>query len=100
MDDVIKRWQRAAQRAELEQVRVLKLDDGYRATSSSRRLGSYSLWRAPDGWACECIANREYGLPCKHLWVLAEMLDLDLLSDIRLNPELLGNEGGSLSLTA
>jgi len=60
----------------------------FRATSSSRPFGSYLLNRTADGWSCECPANGEFGLPCKHLWVLAETLQFDLLSDVRLNPEL------------
>lgn len=89
MNDILTRWRRAAQRAEEEQVRVLRINDEYRATSSSMPFGSYLLAPSTDGWACGCIANSEYGLPCKHLWVLAEMLDLDVLADVRLSPELL-----------
>jgi len=100
MDDVIKRWQRAAQRAQEEQIRLVKVHGEYHATSSSQPLGSYQIWRSPDGWACDCVANREYGMPCKHLWVLAEILDLDVLSDVRLNPELLETPKGSFRLTA
>lgn len=83
-NELIKRWQHAAQRAQEEQVRILALGGEYRATSTSRPLGSYLLHRTPQGWTCECIANGEYGMPCKHLWALAETLGLDLIADIRL----------------
>lgn len=82
MEELIKRWESAARRASEEQVRVLELEGQYRATSSSHALGSYLLQRSPLGWTCECVANREYGLPCKHLWALAEALGLDVLSDM------------------
>ena len=67
---------------------VLAIDGEYRATSSSHPLGSYRLMNNGDGWSCECIANREYGMPCKHLWVLADALGLDILTDIRISPDL------------
>lgn len=86
MNELIKRWQHAAERAAEEQVRVLALGGAYRATSSSQTLGSYLLHRTPAGWACECIANGEYGVPCKHLWALAEALGLDVLSEMRIAP--------------
>jgi hypothetical protein len=87
--DVILRWERAAERARDEQVRIICVDGQYRATSSSQPLGSYVLTRGADGWSCECIANREYGVPCKHLWALAELLDLDVLRDTHVlwNPD-------------
>lgn len=80
--EIIRRWQRAAQRALDENVRVLNINGQYRATSSSHPLGSYLLSNDGAGWTCECIANREYHMPCKHLWALAEALDLDVLKDI------------------
>jgi hypothetical protein len=85
MSDILARWQRAAQRVQDEQVRILEIDGQYRATSTSRPLGSYRLWRTPDGWVCECPANYEHGKPCKHLWALSELLDLDVLADIRVD---------------
>ncbi len=84
MDELITRWQHAAERAQDEQVRVLAIGGEYRATSSSHPLASYLLHRTPAGWACECVANGEYGMPCKHLWALAEALGLDVLSDMRI----------------
>jgi len=81
MEAVIQRWQRAAERAAEERVRILLIGGHYRATSSSHTLGSYELEKTPAGWACSCRANREYGTPCKHLWALAEALDLDVLTD-------------------
>jgi hypothetical protein len=86
MDEIITRWQHAAERAADEQVRVLAIGGDYRATSSSHPLGSYLLHKTPAGWACECVANGEYGMPCKHLWALAEALGLDVLSDMRIAP--------------
>lgn len=86
-NELIKRWQHAAERAQEEHVRILALGGEYRATSSSRPLGSYLLHRTPEGWMCECTANGEYGMPCKHLWALTEALGLDLISDIRITPE-------------
>lgn len=80
--DIIERWQRAAERARDERVRVIAVGGEYRATSSSQALGSYRLTQGPEGWACECVANKEYGMPCKHLWALAEAIDLDVLRDI------------------
>jgi hypothetical protein len=87
--EIIKRWQRAAQRADEEKVRILEVDGQYRATSSSHPLGSYLLEQTPEGWACECIANHDYMMPCKHLWALGETLGLDVLKDMRVswNPE-------------
>jgi hypothetical protein len=89
MNEIIQRWRRAGERAHFEQVRIVEVGGELRATSTSRPLGSYLLSRTPEGWTCECPANREYGLPCKHLWALAELLQLDVLSDVRLNPDLL-----------
>ena len=83
MDEIIQRWSRAAQRAADEQVRIIEVDGQYRATSSSRPLGSYLLRRTDAGWTCSCIANGEYEMPCKHLWALAEVLGLDVLADMR-----------------
>jgi hypothetical protein len=83
VDEIIERWRRAAQRAADERVRIIEVDGRYRATSSSRPLGSYLLEKTDAGWACSCIANGEYGMPCKHLWVLAEAMGLDLLSEVR-----------------
>ena len=80
--DIILRWQRAAERARDEQVRVIEVGGRYRATSSSHALRSYRLRRGAEGWSCECIANSEYGMPCKHPWALAEAIDLDVLRDI------------------
>ena len=82
---LVHRWERAAQRAQDEGVRILRIGDEYRATSTSHPLGSYVFEHGPEGWTCECIANREYGLPCKHLWMLAEALDLDVLQDVRVD---------------
>lgn len=84
-EDILRRWQTAAERALDEGVRILEIDGEYRATSSSRPLGSYVLRRSPEGWTCDCVANREYGLPCKHLSVLADSLGLDILSDMRID---------------
>jgi hypothetical protein len=83
--DILRRWQRAAERAEEERVRILDVDGQYRATSSSHPMGSYRLERTPEGWACECIANHDYMMPCKHLWALAEAVQLDVLKDMRVN---------------
>lgn len=83
MDDILKRWQRAAERADMEQVRIIEVDGELRATSSSTPLRSYRLQHSDRGWACECIANRDHMLPCKHLAALASVLDLDLLADMR-----------------
>jgi hypothetical protein len=85
MSDILARWRRAAQRAQDEKVRILEIDGQYRATSSSRPLGSYRLWRTPEGWVCECPASYEHGKPCKHLWALSELLDLDVLADVRID---------------
>jgi hypothetical protein len=83
MNDIVKRWRRAAERAEVEQVRVIEVDGTYRATSSSTPLMSYRLQWTDRGWACECIANRTHALPCKHLAALANVLDLDVIADMR-----------------
>lgn len=95
-DQIIDRWQRAAERAQDEKVRVLAVDGEYRATSSSRPLGSYKLTRTQEGWSCECPANREYGAPCKHLWALADALDLDPFTDIHVT----WTPGGATSTAA
>lgn len=89
MDALIERWKRAGVRAQEERVRVLEIDGEYYATSSSQPLGAYTLRRMEDGWACACVANSEHGLPCKHLWALADMLGLDLLSDVRVSDDFL-----------
>jgi hypothetical protein len=81
--DILLRWERAAERARDERVRIIAVGEEYRATSTSHQLGSYLLTPGPEGWSCECVANREYGMPCKHLWALAEALDLDVLRDTR-----------------
>ena len=83
MDDILKRWQRAAERADVEQVRVIEVDGEYRATSTSTPLRSYRMQHTDHGWACECIANHEHMLPCKHLAALASILDLDVIADMR-----------------
>jgi hypothetical protein len=83
IDDILKRWQRASERADIEQVRVIEVDGEFRATSSSTPLRSYRLRHTDRGWSCECIANHEHMLPCKHLAALATILDLDLLADMR-----------------
>jgi hypothetical protein len=85
MDEIIKRWQRAAERADVEQVRVIEVDGEYRATSSSSPLRSYALRRSDRGWTCECIANRDYMLPCKHLAALAAVIDVDLIAETRVD---------------
>ena len=87
MEALIERWRRAAQRAADEKVRVLKIDGEYWATSTSRPLGSYRLTRSDRGWTCDCTANRQYGMPCKHLWVFAEQIGLDLLTDVQIAVE-------------
>jgi hypothetical protein len=83
--EIIRRWQRAAQRAEEEKVRILDVEGEFRATSSSLPFGSYGLAKTPEGWACECIANHDYMMPCKHLWALADALNLDVLTDMRVS---------------
>lgn len=83
--EIVRRWQRAAQRAEEEKVRILDVEGEFRATSSSHPLGSYHLDKTPQGWTCECIANHDYMMPCKHLWALAEALNLDVLKDMRVS---------------
>lgn len=89
LDQLIARWRRAAERAEEEKVRVMRVGDEYRAASSSTPLASYVLSRTDRGWACECEANAVHGVPCKHLAALADLLDLDVLSDMAVTPELL-----------
>lgn len=81
--EIVSRWRRAAERADVEKVRVLEIGGEYRATSSSHPLRSYALRHTAEGWSCECIANGEYSMPCKHLWSLAQVLDLDVLIDMR-----------------
>ncbi len=83
--DIVNRWHRAAQRADEEKVRIVNVDGQYRATSSSHPLGSYLLQQTREGWACECIANHDYMMPCKHLWALADVLNLDVLKDMRVS---------------
>jgi hypothetical protein len=83
MDEIVRRWQRATARADEEQVSIIDVDGEYRATSSSVPLGSYRLRKTDRGWACTCIANEEHLLPCKHLAALAEVLNLDVLADMR-----------------
>jgi hypothetical protein len=85
MLDVIQRWRRAAERAAEQQIRILRVDGRYLATSASHPLGFYELYQAESGWTCNCPANGEYGLPCKHLWVLTEQLGLDPLVDVALD---------------
>jgi hypothetical protein len=85
MEDLVRRWQRAAERASEEQVRVIQLPDGLYATSSSQPLRAYRLHRESGGWACECVANEMHHLPCKHLAALADVLDLDVLSEMRVD---------------
>jgi hypothetical protein len=94
MNDVIRRWQRAAERADEERVRVLAINDELRATSTSHPFSSYLLHITPGGWACECRANAEFGMPCKHLSALADLLNLDVLSDVRLNWDELSRDPG------
>jgi hypothetical protein len=79
---MIQRWRRAGERAEEEQIRVLRVGSEYLATSASRPFGYYRLTQTASGWRCECPANHMFGMPCKHLWALAELLDLDLLSEV------------------
>lgn len=88
MDELIKRWQRAIEKAHDEKVRVIRVGNELRATSSSLELGTYELHRTPEGWTCECRASQEFGIPCKHLAALAELLDIDVLADVRLDPHL------------
>jgi hypothetical protein len=90
MDELIKRWQAAAVRAQEENVRVILLAGGYFAASSSHPLKAYHLDPSPAGWGCECVANADYHLPCKHLAALAQVLDLDLLADMRVDSLALG----------
>lgn len=85
MDEIVKRWRTAAERALEEQVRIVEIGGQLHATSSSVPLGSYPITQTDEGWGCGCIANAVYGLPCKHLSVLAEALDLDVLSDMRVD---------------
>lgn len=83
LDELIRRWQRAAERALEERVRVVDINGELHATSSSRPLGAYRLAKTDEGWACECRANDEFRLPCKHLSALADHLNLDVLQDMR-----------------
>lgn len=92
VEDLVKRWRRAAERAAEEQVRILRFDTGYVATSTSRPLGYYRLAHSPSGWSCECTANAGYHLPCKHLSALADVLDLDILSDVQVEWPPVGTE--------
>jgi hypothetical protein len=85
MESIVRRWQAASERALDEGVRIVQIDGRRYATSSSQPLGAYELTKTADGWACSCIANREYGMPCKHLAALADALGLDLLSDTRID---------------
>jgi hypothetical protein len=91
MTDLIERWRRAAERAAEEKIRIVTIDGQYYATSASQPLGAYRLTRSPEGWRCECIANSDHGVPCKHLSALADVLDLDVLSDMYVEwPEAVG----------
>jgi hypothetical protein len=83
MNDLVRRWQRAGERASDEQVRVIRLSSGLFAASSSQPLKAYRLQDTPEGWTCECPANDVYHLPCKHLAALGDAFDLDVLSDMR-----------------
>lgn len=85
MEETIHRWERAGKRADEEHVRIILVNGEYRATSTSQPLRSYHLQETSDGWTCECIANGQYGMPCKHLWALAGVLGLDVLSDIHID---------------
>lgn len=89
MQEIVKRWRRARERAMEERVRVVEIDGKFFATSSSRPMGTYELRCTEEGWTCSCVANEQYHTPCKHLAALAEMTDLDLLSDVRLDLEAL-----------
>jgi hypothetical protein len=84
LDEILRRWQRATERADVERVRVIEMGGEYFATSSSTPLRSYHLQRTDRGWGCECTAN-QHGLPCKHLAALADTLDLDVLADMRVD---------------
>src|SRR5919202_4003720 len=57
VEGIVQRWQRAAQRAADEQVRIIAVNGEYRATSSSTPLGSYLLQKSEAGWTCGCVAN-------------------------------------------
>jgi hypothetical protein len=85
MDQIIRRWQAASERALDEGVRIVEIDGRRYATSTSQPLGAYELTPTDRGWGCSCIANREYGMPCKHLAALAETLGLDVLGDMRID---------------
>ena len=85
MDDIVKRWQAASERALDEGIRIVDIGGRHYATSTSQPLGAYELSRTAAGWGCSCIANREYGMPCKHLAALAQQLDLDLIGDMRID---------------
>ncbi len=85
MNEIIERWRRAAQRADIEKVRVIKVGEDFLATSTSTPLHSYALRRTNGKWSCECVANTEHGLPCKHLAALASIFQLDVLFDVRLS---------------
>jgi hypothetical protein len=85
MDDIVKRWRTASERALEEGVRIVDINGRRYATSSSQPLGAYELTKTDQGWACACVANQDYGMPCKHLAALADALDLDLLNDLRID---------------
>lgn len=85
MDEIVRRWQSASERALEEGIRIVDINGRKYATSTSQPLGAYELTRTDEGWSCSCIANREYGMPCKHLAALADALDLDLLNDMRID---------------
>jgi hypothetical protein len=85
MDEIIKRWKAASERAIDERVRIVEIGSRRYATSSSQPLGAYELSQTEGGWACSCTANCEYGMPCKHLAALADALGLDLLGDMRID---------------
>ena len=89
MQEIVERWRRARERALEERVRVLEIGGKFFATSSSRPMGTYELRRTEEGWSCSCVANEQYHNPCKHLAALAEVTDMDLLSDVRLDLEAL-----------
>lgn len=85
MDELVRRWQAASERALDEKIRIIEIDGKRYATSTSQPLGAYELTLTEEGWGCSCIANREYGMPCKHLAALAQVLGLDLLGEVRLD---------------
>jgi hypothetical protein len=84
LDDLVRRWQSAAVRAQEEGVRVLCIGGEYYASSTSHPLGSYHLRHSDEGWICACQANADYGMPCKHIAALAAVLSIDLVADVRL----------------